>query len=262
MKLFLNFLIILLIASGLMAQEKNSVGKITFPIGNNFVQPPGNINWDKATYNMPVFDKEKVKTEKQSRCEITFVNKKILRVGENSIIEVTRDQAGTEEVTMKQGSAWLSVFLPKGQSQIRVKTPSSVCAVRGTVYRLDCDSNQTTYRCYQGTIGVTPFEEDGTLADSTFEVSAGQELILVMDFEEYKKQQEKLIRDSIQKDMDDFEQFKQQDQQQFNDQVQKDLADFEKFSDINFKQSVFDRQEDMNSDWVQWNLERDKLFSE
>lgn len=142
-----------------------------------------------------------------------------------------------------------------------MRTPSSVCAIRGTVYRLECDSNQTTYRCYQGELAITPFKEDGqTLADSSFDVGAGEELILVKDFEEYRKQQEKAFREFKERDMDEFERFKQQDQQQFREMVERDLAEFKKMQNINYRQKNFDLQEDNNSDWVQWNKERDKLI--
>ncbi len=259
------FFVLFLFKAGLMAQadEKNPLGKITFPLGDNYIQSQGTVKWKPVKYRMPVFEFDRIKTGSQSRCEITFETKKVLRIGERTIVEVTQDDAGTHEVKVDQGSAWLSLFLPWGKSKINVKTPSSVCAVRGTVYRLEADSNHTAYRCYKGTIAVTPFKEDGkTLADSTFEVNAGEELILVMNFEEYKKQQQKLWEDFKQKEMDDFERFKQQDQQQFEDMVKKDLEDFNKLNNMNYKQDKFDYEEDQKSDWVQWNMERDRLLQE
>ncbi|NOX88958.1 MAG: hypothetical protein GXO77_08025, partial [Calditrichaeota bacterium] len=53
-----------------MAQQ--SIGKITFPIGNNFLQQIGDVQWNPVKYYMPVRDKDRIKTGKQSRCEITF----------------------------------------------------------------------------------------------------------------------------------------------------------------------------------------------
>jgi hypothetical protein len=240
---------------------KKAVGKISFYMGDIKVQEAGNTNWKNATFNTGVAQSDKLKTDKQSRCEVTFTTKKVMRVGEKSIVEITQDEKGAEEVTMKKGSAWLSMFLPWGKSSLRLKTPSSVCSIRGTVYRLDCDENQSTYRCYKGEIAVTPFEKDGkTLSDSTFAIGAGEELILVMNFEEYKKQQEKMIKEAIDKDMDDFKKFQQQDKKQYDDMQKKDEEDFKKVNDMNYKKTTFNRDEDMQSDWVQWNLERDKLL--
>ena len=184
-----------------------------------------------------------------------------MRIGEKSIVEVTKDKAGVEKATIKKGSFWMSLFLPRGTSSFRLKTPSSVCSIRGTVYRMDCDENTTSYRCYKGAIAVTPFKEDGvTLSDSTFSIGAGEELILVMDFEEYKKQQEKAIEDFKKKEMEDFENFKQKDQQQFQEMLKKDEEDFKKINNMNYKKAAFDKEEDLKSDWVQWNTERDKLI--
>lgn len=263
MKKFLFFGLIILIILPVFANqsEKKSLGKITFYMGDIRLQPAGQVKWSNATFNTGVSQSDKVKTDKQSRCELTFTNRKVMRVGEKSIVEITKDKAGTEEVTMKKGSAWLSLFLPRGKSSFRLKTPSSVCSIRGTVYGLDSDENQTTYRCYDGTISVTPFKEDGTTPDdSTFEIRAGEELILVKNFEEYKKQQEKAIEDFKRKEMEDFEKFKQQDQQQYQDMLKKDAEDFKKINNMNYKRTSFDRTEDMKSDWVQWNMERDKLL--
>lgn len=263
MKIISLFLSVLFLCGQLFAgdDEKNKLGKITFPLGDNYLQSEGDLKWQTAEYKMPVFENDKVKTARESRCEVTFKNKKIMRIGENSIVEITKDEAGVEEVKMSKGLAWLSLFLPWGKSKINVRTPNSVCAVRGTVYRLECDSNQTTYRCYTGKIAVTPIKDDGvTIADSTFEIGGGEELILVNDFEEYKKQQEKAYQDFKQKEMDDFERFKQQEQEEFNEMVRKDLEDFKKMNEINYKQSNFDLREDLKSDWVKWNKERDKLM--
>ena len=254
----ISLLIIPLFANNLLDQP---LGKITFFMGGIKLQNSGDPKWNNATFNSSVMANDKVKTDKQSRCEVTFGSKKVMRIGEKSIVEITKDKAGVEEATVEKGSFWLSLFLPKGTSSFQLKSPSSVCSIRGTVYRMDCDENQSTYRCYKGEIAVTPFKEDGkTLSDSTFTIGAGEELILVMDFEEYKKQQEKAIEDFKKKEMDDFENFKQQDQKQFQEMLKKDEEDFKEVNNINYKKSTFDKEEDLKSDWVQWNTERDKLL--
>ncbi len=254
--LFLIFFMI----SGLMAQEP--LGKVTFPIGKNFLQHPGDVQWNPVKYKMPVLEKDRLKTGKQSRCEVTFRNKKVMRIGENSIVKITKDKMGGEKVEMSRGRAWISLFL-KGIASLTVKTPTSVCAVRGTVYRLESDSNKTTYRCYEGALEITPFKKDRSgLADTSLTLGAGEELILIMNFEEYKKQQEKEFKEFKQKEMEEFEQFMKKDQQEFEDMVAKDLAEFKQMQGVAYKAGKFDLQEDANSDWVQWNKERDRLLQE
>ena len=256
-KITIIFLLVFCIP--LFGQKGKSIGKVTFPIGKNYVQGSGQTDWQKVRYNMLVQDRDKIKTGKESRCEITFKTRKVMRVGQNSIVEITKDKAGIEEVKMSKGLAWLSVFLPKGKGRLRVRTPSSVCAIRGTVYRLNCDSTQSTYRCYQGELAVTPFEKDGkTLSDSTFNVGAGEELILVMNFKEYKKMQEKKFQDFKDREQDEIERFMRQEQKEFDDMLEQDLADFKSINEMGFKQTTFNKEEDAKSDWVQWNKERDQ----
>ncbi len=263
MKNILILFLSIFILMPLFAQNSKSIGKISFPIGDNHIQAQGSVKWNKVRYFMPVNDRDKVKTGDKSRCEITFTNKKVMRIGANSIAEVTQDEEGVEEVKMSRGLAWLSIFLPKGRTKLRVRTPSSVCAIRGTVYRLSCDNVQTTYRCYEGTIKVTPFKKDGlTLADSSFSIDPGEELIVVSDFEEYKKMQEKEIKDFEEQDMDEFEKFKEQDQSEFDEMVEADLKDFKNMDNINYKKSDFNLEKDAESDWVKWNQERDNLIKE
>ena len=263
MKRIVGMLFLFVIAVSVIAEKGNSIGKVTFPIGKTYIQSKGSVKWNKVRYYMPVYERDKIKTGKNARCEVTLQTKKVMRIGENSVSEVTMGKDGAHEVKISRGLAWLSIFLPKGKTKLRVRTPSAVCAIRGTVYRLQADSAQTTYRCYKGTIKVTPFKKDGqTPTDSSFAISAGEELVVVSDFEAYKKQQEKEYQDFQKSDEEEFQKFMEQDQKEFNDQVQADLKAFKAMQGIHFKQSKFDQEKDAQSDWVQWNKERDKLLNE
>ena len=252
--------------------SKKSIGKISFPLGRSYVQSVGGSKWAPAKYNMPVYGKDKIKTEKDSRCEIKYSNKKVMRIGENTIVELKDNQSGSgEDVKINKGMAWISMFLPRGKGRLNVRTPSSVCGIRGTVYRVNCDDVKTQYRCYKGTIAVTPLKDDGTLSEKTISVDAGEELILVMNFEEYKRQQEILMqedtdkdqeglknmeeemRKAMQQDMKDYEESKKEDAQAF--------TDFVKTGKLRIKKDKFDEKEESNSDWVQWNKERDSMIN-
>ncbi len=252
--------LIFIIISAAFGQEP--LGKVTFPIGQNYLQHPGQVQWQKVKFQMPVLDKDRLKTGKQSRCEITFRNKKVMRIGENSIVNITRDKMGNELVEMSRGRAWISLFL-KGIAAFKIKTPTSVCAVRGTVYRLDSDSNKTTYRCYEGTLQITPFKKDRSgFVDTSLTLQAGEELILVMNFEQYKKQQKKEFEEYKNKEQEEFRKFMEKEQKEFQEMVEKDLREFKQMQGVAYKHAAFNLQEDANSDWVQWNKERDKLLQE
>jgi len=250
---------------------KKSIGKISFPLGRSYVQSQGGSKWAPAKYNMPVYGKDKIMTKKESRCEIKYSNKKVMRIGENTIVELKDNQSGSgEDVKINKGRAWISMFLPKGKGRLNVRTPSSVCGIRGTVYRVNCDDAKTQYRCYKGTIAVTPLKDDGTLSEKTIPVSAGEELIL-MNFEEYKRQQEELLnkeKDDLNKGMEQMEKEMQeamkQDMQDFEKSKQEDaeaFSEFVKTGKLYIKKDKFDEKEESNSDWVQWNKERDSMIN-
>ncbi len=260
----IDLLFVMLFLGSAFSFAQPPVAKITFPIGDNFLQHAGKLSWEAVQYYMPVYNQDRIKTGKQSRCEITFTNKKVMRIGENSIVQIKSNAKDNEEVEMSRGRAWISLFLPKGTSHLVVKTPTSVCAIRGTVYRLESDSNRTMYRCYQGELQITPMKKDRSgLADTSFAVGAGEELILIMNFEQYKKQQEKEFRNYQKQQMNEFEKFKQKDRQEFRKMVERDLADFKRMkAGVAFKKDTFDLQADAHSDWVEWNKERDRLLQE
>ncbi len=240
---------------------KKSIGKISFPLGRSYVQSTGGSKWTPAKYNMPVYDKDKIQTKKESRCEIKYSNKKVMRIGENTIVELKDNQSGSgEDVKINKGRAWISMFLPKGKGRLNVRTPSSVCGIRGTVYRVNCDDVKTQYRCYKGTLAITPLKDDGTLSEKTLSVDAGEELILVMNFEEYKKQQEKELQDFIDNDTKAYEEFMKKDKEEL-EKAKNEFEDFKKMDNLHIKQSKFDQKEEANSDWVQWNKERDSMIN-
>ncbi len=251
---------------------KKAIGKISFPLGRSYVKPNGDTKWIPAKYNMAVYNQDLIQTKKESRCEIKFANKKVMRIGENTTVELKDNQSGNgEDVSITKGKAWISMFLPRGKSRLNVRTPSSVCGIRGTVYRLNTDDVKTQYRCYKGTIAVTPLNDDGSLSNKTISVDAGEELILVMNFEEYKKQQEELFKkekdeldqgmqqmekemqEAMQQDMKAFEESKKEDAQAF--------ADFVKTGKLRIKKDKFDEKEEADTDWIQWNKERDAMIN-
>ena len=251
---------------------KKSIGKISFPLGRSYVQPVGGSKWTPAKYNMPVYGKDKIMTKKDSRCEVKYSNKKVMRIGENTIVELKDNQSGSgEDVKINKGMAWISMFLPRGKGRLNVRTPSSVCGIRGTVYRVDTDNVKTQYRCYKGTIAVTPLNDNGTPADKTISVDAGEELLLVMNFEEYKKQQDKLMQDdadndqrALEKQREDDMKGMNKDKQEFEDYKKEDAQSFSEFvktGKLHIKKDKFDQKEESNSDWVQWNKERDSMIN-
>ena len=242
-----------------LRSEKISFGKVTLPLGSVLVQENVKEGWEKARVNQQVFIDEKIKTLEKSRCEIKIDNKQVLRIGENAVIHLASPEDGNNGISIESGHVWLSAKPGKGQ-KFRVRTPTAVAAIRGTVYRLDCTGNHSTYNVYEGSVDVTPFKDDGiTLEDTSFSVKQGESFTLIKDFEQYKKEQQKALEKYRAKEESDFERFKKQQSDRFKKYKTDQLKDFQEFKSGHFTRTSIDTEADSQSDWVQWNRHRDTI---
>jgi FecR-like protein len=211
---------------------------------------------------MLIYDGQKIETDRSSRCEISFRGKSIIRIDENTSIEIQENTNGIDRVKIEDGDIWLAHLLPETQSAIEIETPSSASSIRGTVYRLSCNNNHTTYRCYKGAITVKPIANENQVNHiKPFLIEKGEELILVRDYLEYKEKQKREFNDFINEKMGDFEQYNQEQMQLFNESVNTDLEDFKKMNGYYVSHKTFDEKKDRKANWVSWNMERDKELS-
>jgi len=241
-------------------QNRPLFGKITLPLGHVFIQSIVDDNWEKAIFNRDVFSNEKVKTESKSRCEVKLGVKKVLRIGEKTIVTLMDPGVNNAAMQIESGQAWLTDFSKK-RSTTSVRTPTAVAAIRGTVFRIDCDNNQSTINVYKGMVDVSPLKEDGiTPEDTTFTVNAGEKFVVVKNFEEYREQQEKALKEFQDKEESDFQAFLNRENQKFKKAVQSEQQAFEKFRSVHIIKSKIDDKKDQSSDWVNWNKERDGIL--
>jgi len=239
---------------------KELVGNITFPLGEVYIQREGSTDWKDVYLNMPAYEMDKVKTLEESRCEVTLTDRKVVRIGENTVFRLVRGREGEVDVDIGAGKAWINALLST-KGHLRVWTPTAVAAIRGTVYRLSCDSVYSNYRVYRGSIAVTPLRHDGRgLEDTTFYVNSGEELTIVSDFEEYKRRQEEAFKKFREREGRRFEEFRRRQREKFREFKRWEEERFRQFKKLFYTLTKFDIEEDMTSDWVKWNMERDRLL--
>jgi FecR protein len=242
-----------------VANESTIVGKITYLSGKARIKNKDEIKWNKLQNNMNLYDGQIIETDTQSRCEIHFRGKSIVRINEYTRVEMKENTSRMDKVKIEDGDIWLAHLLPEAKSAIEIETPSSACSIRGTVYRLSCNTNQTTYRCYKGTITIKPIANENQINhNKTFLIGKGEELILVKNFAEYINEQKREFNDFINEKMDDFEQYNQEQMRSFNESVNSDMENFKKMNGYYVSHKAFDEKQDSASDWVRWNMERDK----
>lgn len=257
-------LVIVLFLSGYTAGKAGMImGRVTHLSGKARVKESGQKEWKALKKGMHIHAAERIETARQSRCEISFRGKSVARMDERTIIDVRHDIEGGDKLKVDSGDIWLAHLLPETKSAIEIETPSSACSIRGTVYRLSCNNNETTYRCYKGVIKVDPLSQERRSGpDDSFLIHGGEELILVQNYSEYLKKQKKEFNDFISDKMGAFEQYNQDQMKSFSESVSSDMKDFKKMNGYYVKYNKFDEEKDREDDWVKWNLKRDQALAE
>jgi len=109
---------------------------------------------------MAVQNADLIRTKAESRCEVKLLEGSVVRIGENSEFEFTdasvKKNSKKVKARLKRGRIWSNITkLRTKQEGFQIKTPTAVCAVRGTVYRIDADSS-TKCLVYAGAVDVGP----------------------------------------------------------------------------------------------------------
>ncbi len=233
------------------AAEKEAVGTITFPLNRVFVIPAGTANLEFAGFNMPIYAGDKIQTKKESRCEITLVTGDVIRIDENSLFTiealVKKDSTVQVESSLSFGRIWANIRkLFSGEESVKVKSPSAVIAVRGTIYRIDANEDQSTeVRVYEGAVSVEPALAGAGVQDAPTKRSVGiPGQPMPQPFEAPTKKPEE----------EEGEKKVERWQETIMPQHQIIVK-----ADGTFELSTFDAASDSELSWVEWNRRRDRM---
>ena len=225
--------------------HQDPVGKITFPLHRVFVLRAGSDALKSARLNMDVFNGDKVETRRESRCEITLRNGSVVRIDENSIYTLEKMEFGKKIVRASSflsiGRLWSNIKkIFSGKDYFKVKSPSAVIAVRGTIYRIDALADSTTrVNVYRGAVAVSPWHPitkksgkrpsgkkiERREVPGPVQVPGPRQVTVKKWLEIVKAQQQITV-----------------------------------FQSGRFVKARFDSLEDAKSDWVRWNMKRDSLL--
>ena len=232
--------ILLLLALTICSAQAEKIGSITFLLG-----APGDIQiksgksdtWVAAKLHAAITDGDMIKTQVESRCEITLFDGAIIRIGESStfhFIDVNLKSAVHKlKAELPQGDAWVNASAAKaGKKDFQLKAPTAVCAIRGTIYRVEADS-ATTCKVYDGKVDVGPVSAWGTPLPKGLRNGPPQQVPgptqVPGPYQVSLEQWQQIVRG-------------------FQIVVRKDGK---------FAKSLFDEKADESDDWVKWNKELD-----
>jgi hypothetical protein len=217
------------------------IGAITFVLGKS-----GEVRilrveqdlWLPAKTKMPVHLGDKLNTQAESRCEIKLNDGSIIRIGESSQFDFEKSLLANKkrsfDASLAQGKIWANIVSLVWGEKFEIKSPTAVCAIRGTIYSIDADST-TRVAVYDGQVDVGPTQAlreqlqrtprpagppqqipGPTQVPGPYQVSLEQWVRLVKGYQ------------------------------------------LEVRPNGRYAQTPIDPQRDLQNDWVQWNLGRDR----
>lgn len=225
--------------------NKEPVGKITFYVGRVFVIPAGTSELSLAQFNMDLMPGDKIETKKESRCEITLKTGDIVRVDANSLFTLEMVEASENstkaESSLGIGKIWTNIKkILSDDGYFKVKSPSAVIAVRGTIYRVDANEDTTTQVVvYDGEVAVSPHTA-GMGWDGRAPQPGVQKPQQVAPPQEVGGPSEVSVETWM--------------------QIVKAQQQIYVQPDGTYKVSDYNAEEDAKLDWVQWNRRRDRLI--
>ena len=161
-RLIFSVFIMFAVFSNVFSAEKK-IGQITFMIGAKGdvqVKQKDQSEWRPTKLKMDIYNADIIRTKKEARCEIKLLDGSVVRIGEESEFEFSDASVAKRSkkvnAQLKHGKVWSNIVKLKDQQEgFEIKTPTAVCAVRGTIYRIDSDS-ATSCLVYDGAVDVGP----------------------------------------------------------------------------------------------------------
>lgn len=140
-----------------IAGNSSKAGELSFLMGDVSIMDK-NGEWSPAKFGQSVFQGNSVRTGADSSCEITLADSSIIRMDSNT--EQLLEQADftkKKKVSLftRAGRLWLNARKIIGENdEFSVRSDKAVCAIRGTVFRVDARDEDTQIAVYKGKVAT------------------------------------------------------------------------------------------------------------
>lgn len=130
-------------------------------IGSVKIRRNGTVNWISAKVGMPLRERDGIRTFVESEAELETSEGTIMKVGENSTLELSKFQQDentqNSKVKIMNGNVISNVKkLVSTSSSFEFETPTATAAIRGTIIGIDVNKEATNVKVYEGRVYVTP----------------------------------------------------------------------------------------------------------
>jgi hypothetical protein len=143
------------------AQSQNHA-LVKFVLGTVERQEKNKTSWLKIRFDDTVKQGDRIKTAAGSRIELQMPDESVLKIGENTIFDITEiktPQSDNEDkmtFTLWTGSLWAKFKkIVSTRQERRLESPGAVVAIRGTTLSMEVDNQQkTTIKVEEGLVSV------------------------------------------------------------------------------------------------------------
>ncbi len=124
------------------------------------MQQMQSTDWIPAALQMPVREGDKIRTQTEARCEIKLSDGSLVRIGEKSLFDFETSRVAADRrqfnASVSYGKIWANILSLFGNKEkFEIKSPTAVCAIRGTIYSIAADST-TRVAVYDGQVDIGP----------------------------------------------------------------------------------------------------------
>ncbi len=225
------------------SQPKDEKGLIKYSDGRVRKKEINEENWKPAEKNTAVLSGDRVRTYQRSRAELELLKLDIIRMAPETIIDVvklyeeTKSQKKETQIQLNQGDIWAKIKKKDNDSKFNISAPVAMAAITGTVLRMNVNTDSSTQlKVYNGEVRITNAPERTDLTpqsiSNVYEVPGPQEVpgpreVSLEEWVYIVKNMQTIIIDK--------------------DGQIKEVGKFDM------------QDKDEQTDWVKWNLERDRL---
>lgn len=156
------FLVVKNVALSQTSERESKKGLFTFVEGEAKKQKIGEIDWEKALINTAVASGERVRTMLRTRAEIELAKLELIRLAPKTTVDIvklyeeTQEKKTETELKVEEGDIWANIGSLEETSELLVGTTIANASVRGTVFRMNVQDDQTTeLRVYKGQVDVS-----------------------------------------------------------------------------------------------------------
>ncbi|MFW5813187.1 MAG: FecR family protein [Fibrobacterota bacterium] len=123
---------------------KEPEARITRVDGKAEITRKGSSRSRSVRINMPVSVGDQVSSGKESMVEITFKQGEVVRMDENSILNVEKSDDKTVRTSSRIGNIWINMKKISKRRDFKLASPTAVAAIRGTIFHMGTDKDSTT----------------------------------------------------------------------------------------------------------------------